>query len=155
MSRPTSLLFLFSLLLFSLNTVKAQEATEDHKDSLNNLVQRYYALNVKVFQSKSTIKDIDNIFALFTSDFVYIHPKYGGTYTREDLYNGYIRNQKNGGYDGSVADIKIENQITGLNGVTVQKRFINKSENGTEEGKLQMTLFEFTDGKISKIFEYW
>jgi hypothetical protein len=67
------------------------------------------------------------------------------------LYNGYVRNQKNGGYDGSVIDIKIENKIIGLNAATVQKRFVKKNE----EGDLEMTLFEFTNGKISKIFEYW
>ena len=108
-------------------------------------------MNLKVFQANSTVEEIDNIFSLFTADFVYIHSKYGGTYTREDLYNGYVRNQKNGGYNGSVVDIKIDNKIIGLNAATVQKRFIRKSE----EGGLEMTLFEFKEGKISKIFEYW
>jgi len=126
-----------------------------HKDSLKLLVDRYYQLNLKVFQKNSTIADIDAIFNLFTDDFVYIHPKYGGTYTRTVLYEGYVRNQKNGGYDGSTADIKIENQIIGLNAVVVERVYVEKKDNGTRDGASQMTLFEFKNGKISKIFEYW
>lgn len=146
---------IISFLLLFINGMNAQEATKAHKDSLNTVISEYYKLNVKVFQANSTVKDIDNIFDLYTDDFIYIHPKYGGTYTRKDLYDGYVRNQKNGGYDGSITDIKIINMITGLNAVTVEKKFIKKTDNGTEEGELEMTLFEFKDGKISKIFEYW
>lgn len=50
---------------------------------------------------------IDKIFELFTEDFKYVHPKYGGIYTREDLYNGY----KNSRYDGSAIDVEITNKI--------------------------------------------
>ena len=66
-----------------------------------------------------------------------------------------MRNQKNGGYDGKVTDIKIENKIIGLNAVVVEKRFVEKKDGGIEDGKPEMTLFEFRDGKISRIFEYW
>ena len=148
---------LIALLLFILNVIKvsAQEHIKTHKDSLNSVISEYYKLNLKVFQSGSTIEDIDNIFELFTNDFVYIHPKYGGTYTREDLYNGYVRNQKNGGYNGSITDIKVVNKILGLNAATIEKKFITLKDNQEKEGKSEMTLFEFREGKISKIFEYW
>ncbi len=147
-----SLIFLFGI---TTNQIIAQEATEAHQDSLNSVVTKYYDLNLKVFQSNSTIEDIDKTFELFTEDFTYVHPKYGGTYTREDLYNGYIRNQKNGGYDGTVIAIEILNKIVGLNGVVAQKRFIKKIDNEVKEGDPQMTLFEFKNGKIFRIFEYW
>ena len=133
----------------------SQEATKAHKDSLDVVVTQYYDLNLKIFQQDSTIEDIDTAFELFTEDFTYVHPKYGGTYTREDLYNGYARNQKNGGYDGKVTDIKIENKIIGLNAVVVEKRFVEKKDGELMDGKPEMTLFEFKDGKISRIFEYW
>lgn len=136
-------------------TLTAQEATKAHKDSLNTMVSDYYDLNLKIFQANSTVDDIDSTFDLFTDDFTYIHPKYGGTYTREDLYNGYVRNQKNGGYDGTVTDIKIESQITGLNAVVVQRTYVEKKDGQIETGEPQMTLFEFRNGKISRIFEYW
>ncbi|MEB2778191.1 nuclear transport factor 2 family protein [Algoriphagus sp. D3-2-R+10] len=144
-----------TLLFLATSQIIAQEASKAHKDSLETVVKEYYDLNLKIFQANSTIKDIDSTFELFTDDFTYVHPKYGGTYTKEDLYNGYVRNQKNGGYDGKVADIKIENKIIGLNAVVVEKRFVKKEDSGMKDGKLEMTLFEFRDGKISRIFEYW
>ena len=148
---------LFAIFLVVLTTyqLSAQEATKAHKDSLNAVITKYYDLNLIVSQANSSIEDINNIFELFTDDFTYVHPKYGGTYTREDLYNGYVRNQKNGSYDGSVMDIKMINKIIGLNAVVVQKRFVKNKEGGIKDGEPEMTLFEFKDGKISRIFEYW
>ena len=136
--------FLFTTLSFG--------QTKAHKDSLNTIIKTYYDLNVKVSQADSKPVDVENIFKIFTDDFTYIHPKYGGVYTRADLLKGYLRNQKNGRYNGNVTNIKIINKIVGLNSVVVEKRFITKKKG---EGASQMTLFEFKKGKISKIFEYW
>ncbi|GAB5472659.1 MAG: hypothetical protein Mars2KO_07580 [Maribacter sp.] len=149
------LIVLFFFILWTARHVIAQEVTPAHRDSLEVIVTKYYDLNLKIFQTNSTIKDIDEIFDLFTDDFTYVHPKYGGIYTREDLYKGYVRNQKNGGYTGKIADIKIENKIIGLNAIVVEKRFVEKKDGVIEDGKAEMTLFEFRDGKISRIFEYW
>jgi len=155
MKKHLKLLSSIFLILITANQVIAQDATKAHKDSLDIVVTKYYDLNLKIFQANSTVEDIDKTFELFTDDFTYVHPKYGGTYTREDLYNGYVRNQKNGGYDGKVTDIKIENKIIGLNAVVVEKRFVENKDSGIKDGKPEMTLFEFRDGKISRIFEYW
>lgn len=143
------------LVLFASNQIIAQDAAKTHKDSLETIVEKYYNLNLKIFQANSTIQDIDSTFELFTSDFTYVHPKYGGIYTRENLYNGYVRNQKAGGYDGKVIDIRILNKIVGLNAVVVQKSFVQKKDGKIKDGEPQMTLFEFKNGKISRIFEYW
>ena len=153
----THLKILFSILLLFLltNQIVAQDASKAHKDSLDTVVKKYYDLNLKIFQKNSTIEDIDRAFELFTDDFEYVHPKYGGTYTRQDLYNGYVRNQKKGGYDGKITDIKIVNKIIGLNAVVVEKRFVKKKDDGIKVGDSEMTLFEFKNGKISRIFEYW
>jgi ketosteroid isomerase-like protein len=149
-------IILIMLLCSGLNLVQAQQNNlNTHQDSLNYALNQYYKLNLKVFQQNSTLEDIDNIFELFTDDFTYVHPKYGGVYTREDLYNGYKRNQENGGYDGSVVDIKIEKNIYGLNAITVSKRFITKEDGKVVEGDEQMALFEFKNGKIFRIKEYW
>lgn len=144
-----------ALLLFTTNLTVAQNVTEAHKDSLKSMVKKYYDLNLKTFQANSTIKEIDAIFELFTDDFTYIHPKYGGTYTRKDLYNGYVRNQKNGSYNGEVSDIKVLKKIIGLNVVVVQRVYMLKKGTKIKKGDSQATLFEFKKGKISKIFEYW
>lgn len=143
------------LFLATAGQMVAQKVTAAHKDSLNTVVQAYYDLNVKVFQANSTPEDVDNIFALFTDDFEYVHPKYGGTYPREELYQGYLRNQNNGAFNGSVTDIEIINKIIGLNAVVVQKSFMEKKDGAIVPGEPQMTLFEFENGKISRIFEYW
>ena len=135
-----------------LSTLLSFGQTKAHKDSLNNIIKRYYDLNVKVFQADSKPVDIENIFKIFTDDFTYVHPKYGGVYTRADLLKGYLRNQKNGRYDSNITDIKIVNRIAGLNSVVVARKYITKKKG---EGDAKMTLFEFKKGKISKIFEYW
>lgn len=71
------------------------------------------------------------------------------------MYNGYVRNQENGAYDGGITDIKIINKIIGLNAVIVQKIFVEKKDDEIKNKKPEMTLFEFKNGKISRIFEYW
>lgn len=153
----THLKLLASVFLIFVTTsqIIAQDASKEHKDSLDRVVKQYYALNLKIFQANSTTDDIEKAFKLFTDDFEYVHPKYGGTYTRQDLFDGYITNQKNGNYNGTITDIQIENKIIGLNAVVVQKRFVEKTDSGTKLGESEMTLFEFKNGKISRIFEYW
>jgi len=149
-------IILITLLLSSLNLVQAQQnKLSTHKDSLNHVLEKYYELNLKVFQPSSTIKDIDNIFNLFTDDFTYVHSKYGGVYTRENLYKGYKHNQEKGSYNGKIIDIKVANKIIGLNAIAVTKRFIKKEDGKIVEGKEQMAVFEFKGGKIIKIKEYW
>lgn len=148
-------IILLALLILGITSSQAQDGLSTSKDSLSPILDKYYELNLKVFQANSTQEDIDNIFDLFTDDFTYVHPNYGGVYTREDLFNGYVRNQKNGGYDGSVVDIKVENKILGLNTVAVSKRFIKKETGKIVEGEAQMALFEFKEGKIFRITEFW
>ena len=141
--------------LFLIGNIAAQEIKLTDKDSLNIVLEKYYELNLKVFQGGSTLEDIDTIFNLFTDDFTYVHIKYGGVYTRQDLYNGYKSNLEKGSYNGRIFDVKINNRIIGLKAATVNKSFIKKEDNQIKEGNEQMSLFEFRDGKISKIVEYW
>ncbi|WP_420551709.1 nuclear transport factor 2 family protein [Tenacibaculum aiptasiae] len=143
------------LILWTLNQAIAQNATKTHKDSLNTIIQKYYDLNLKVFQANSKIEDVNKIFELFSDDFTYIHPKYGGTYTREDLYNGYVRNQKNGGYRGEETAVKIVNKIIGLNAAVIQRSYVINKNGKLKDEEPKMTLFEFKKGKIFRIFEYW
>ena len=156
MSQLVKFLGCISLLLFLHIDVKSQELTEQHKDSIRIVVEQYYSLNLKIYQQSSTRDDIDKLFNLFTDDFVYVHPKYGGSYSRNDIYEGYINNQKNGSYNGSITDVKIRNLIVGLNALVTDRVYFKKIASGElEEVDPGMTLFEFRNGKISKIFEYW
>lgn len=156
MSQLVKFLGCISLLLFLHIDVKSQELTEQHKDSIRIVVEQYYSLNLTIYQQSSTRDDIDKLFNLFTDDFVYVHPKYGGSYSRNDIYEGYINNQKNGSYNGSITDVKIRNLIVGLNALVTDRVYFKKTASGElEEVDPGMTLFEFREGKISKIFEYW
>ena len=138
------------------NTGNAQnKISQANKDSLDHTVKAYYDLNLIIFQENSTIEDIDSVFTLFTDDFTYVHPNYGGVYTREDLYNGYKRNLEDGGYDGQIVDVKIEQMITGLNAMAISRQYLKKEDEKISVGESQMTLFEFKQGKIRRIFEYW
>ncbi|WP_233558599.1 nuclear transport factor 2 family protein [Aquimarina sp. BL5] len=143
------------LMFFTMFKTVAQDVTQSYKDSLEIVVRKYYDLNLKTFRPTSTISDIDSIFEYFTEDFTYIHPKYGGIYSRKDLYNGYVRNQKNGDYIGRISAIKIQNIIVGLNVVVVQRIYVLNDNGSITEGEPQVTLFEFKKSRISKIFEYW
>jgi len=143
------------LIVFTTYPTIAQNVPQAHKDSLKIVVKKYYDINLETFQANSTISDIDNIFKLFTDDFTYVHPKYGGIYSRRDLYNGYVRNQRNGDYNGEIVDTKIRNVILGLNVAVVERIYLLKDSGNNTEGEPQVTLFEFKKGKISKIFEYW
>ncbi|MFZ6013512.1 MAG: nuclear transport factor 2 family protein [Bacteroidota bacterium] len=138
-----------------LHEASAQEITTPHKDSITAIVMKYYELNLKIFQVGSGEKDVDKLFELFTHDFIYEHPRYGGTYSRSELYDGYRKGQENGRYNGTTVDIKVENKIVGLKAVVVEKRFVKKTGNGLQNGKLEMTLFEFRNGKIARITEFW
>ena len=144
-----------ALMLCYSNVAMAKEVSESHKDSLEILVKKYYNLNLKTFQVNSTIQDIDNIFQLFSDDFTYIHPKYGGLYTRLNLYDDYVRNQKNGEYNGAITNIKIQNSIIGLNVAVVERIYLIKEKGKIKKGEPKVTLFEFKKGKIAKIMEYW
>lgn len=147
------IIVLVTLFFTTVNGINAQVPSNAHKDSLNSVLSKYYDLNLKIFQTNSKVDDINDLFNLFTDDFTYVHPNYGGTYTREDLYNGYVRVQKNG--KKTIVDIKVENKIVGLNAVTVERRYIEKKANEITEGDAQMTFFEFKNGKIFRIFECW
>ena len=156
MRKQIILLLLFiTPLSFTTNLYAQEEQAIIPRDTLISLVEKYYDLNLIIFQANSTVQEIDHVFELFTDDFTYVHPKYGGVYTRQVLYDGYVRNQNAGGYDGSVVDIKVVNKIVGLNAVVVERKYVEKKEDRVEDGEPQMTLFEFKEGKISKIFEYW
>ena len=146
--------FILLVLLIS-NTIVAQEVTEAHKDSIKTGIAKYYYLHTKMFQAGSTVNDVDNAFDFFTDDFTYVHAKFDGYYTRESLVECALRNLNKGSYDGRITGYKIHNKIIGLNATTVQKRFVEKKDGNMVESELQMPLFEFKDGKISHIVEYW
>lgn len=127
----------------------------DKKTKEEELLHEYYQLNLKIFREDSDIKDVDRLFQLFSNDFTYVHENYGGVYSREDLYKGYIRNLNQGDYDGSIYDIQVFLIISGKDALAVSKRFVSQENPAPQLDDGEMAVFEFKDGQISRITEYW
>jgi len=117
------------------------------KDALIVVFKEYQKAYDKVFSSGSTIADIDKLYSFYTSDFEYNHPKYGGIYSRELLYNNTLKFLKKGNYNNGPKRITIK-RIVGLEGIAVEQRHEG-------ETKTTMTLFKFRKDKIYFVEEYW
>lgn len=53
------IIFIFLTTLINVN-LSAQEATKEHKDSINTVIAKYYDLHTKMFQAGSKVKDVNN-----------------------------------------------------------------------------------------------
>jgi hypothetical protein len=102
----------------------------------------------KVMMLGSTKTDVDDLFSLYTDDFVYIHEVYGGTYTRKHLYKNTMKYLKSGGYKRTTDRYKIINSILGINAIAVERLKI-------DDNVKHLAVFEFDGSKVSKITEYW
>lgn len=127
----------------------------EEKPKQEEMLIQYYQLNLKIFGEDSDIKDIEELFQLFSDDFTYVHQAYGGVYSRQDLYNGYRRNLELGEYTGEIYDIRIFSVISGKDALAVSKRFVSESNPDPQNENGEMAVFEFQDGKIYRITEYW
>lgn len=141
-------LFTFTLLvtfISSANTLSALSSEE-----LKNKVIAINNAQNKAIRLKTTVADADELFSLYTDDFVYIHEVYGGIYTREDLYNNTVKYIKSGGYTRTDDRYKIISMIPGYNAIAVQREQTYKGITSKH-----LAVFEFTGDKVSKITEYW
>lgn len=124
-----------------------EEAKPLSKDALIVVFEEYQKAYDKVFSSGSTVEDVDKLYSFYTSDFEYNHPRYGGIYSREHLYNNTLKFLKEGNYNNGSKRIIIK-RIVGLEGIAIEHR--------TEgESKTKMTLLKFRKDKIYFIDEYW
>lgn len=101
----------------------------------------------KVMMQGSTKADVDELFALYSSDFVYEHEAYGGAYSRETLYKNTLRVLDAGRYDMSSARYTITSTIAGDDAIAVERK--------EHTGATHLAVFEFKNGKVSRIVEYW
>lgn len=124
-----------------------EEATALSKKELEEIFQKYIAAQQRVFRKGSTVADAKALFDFYTADFEYNHPKYGGTYSRELLYNNTVKYLSGGGYDNE-PERKVLKTIFGLNAIVVEQQYAG-DENTT------MTLIKFKGNKIHYIEEYW
>lgn len=108
--------------------------------------QATVALN-DVARKGATQAQADQLFALYSADFIYQHDKYGGIYPRDQLYRNTLRMIQNGG-DNTLTDRYQLLQILPGEASAAVLRL-------TRDGQQHLSVFEFSGDKISKIKEYW
>ena len=119
-------------------------------EQLKQVVEDINELQNKVLLKNSTLADLDSLFARYTDDFEYIHDVYGGTYTRQHLYNNYARQINDGKYTRTDARYRILTVIAGHNAVAVERQEVHQGVTANH-----LTVFEFRADKVSRIIEYW
>ncbi len=120
------------------------------------LVDGYLAARLATMQPGATEKDVDKALTYLADDAVYEHPRakariVGKSAMRAGMI-GFL------GGSGSV-EIKTLNRMSNPVAVVVEQRvdITMKKEGGkiSQMGHDQITVFEFKDGKISRIIDYW
>ncbi|GAB5537489.1 MAG: hypothetical protein Rubg2KO_37380 [Rubricoccaceae bacterium] len=139
----------FAVLLVFVAAPLAYGQDEAHltEDQLLATVEAVNAAQNAVMRQGSDTSTVDDLFDLYTDDFVYEHEVYGGTYTRETLYQNTVNHLNRGGYTMTEDRYTILRRIPGRNAVAVERR-----ENG---GAIHLSVFEFRGAKVSRIVEYW
>jgi len=117
------------------------------KEELKVVFDNYQKAESKVFKAGSTVAEVDKLYEFYTPDFSYDHPRYGGVYSRELLYNNTVKSLRRGRYNDSKVRMTLK-RIIGLNAIVIERKYVG-------ETKTTMTLFEFRKDKISYIKEYW
>lgn len=141
------LTILSGLMLFSLQAAELQVlSAEQLKAKVAEITQ---AQN-KVMLKGSTRADVDQLFALYSDDFVYRHDVYGGNYSKKQLYDNTLRLQALGKYDKNAPRYRILSQLPGHNAVAVERQEVHQ---GVTQNHL--AVFEFRADKVIKISEYW
>jgi len=134
--------------------VKTAVATQTHASPMSvpqilALVHQVTELQNKAILATTVKADVDALFALYSTDFEYVHEKYGGTYSRDLLYRNTLKAVENKRYKDQLPRYQIEVVMPALNAAAV-RRF---QQTGTPASHL--ALFEFADGKVRRIVEYW
>lgn len=134
--------------LFLATIACAAEDTSLSEVEIRQLVERVNDAQNRMMMRGSDAADVDALFELYTPDFTYVHEVYGGTYTREELYANSVRYAEAGEYEFTEDRYRILHVLPGLDAAAVQRLESNS-------GNKHLAVFEFRDGKVSRIIEYW
>lgn len=137
---------MFGILLSTACLAADNVALTDER--IKALVAQVNASSNRMMLSGSKVDDIDTLFSMYTNDFVYIHDAYGGTYSRQTLYDNSVSNLNAGRYKMAQDRYKVLNVMTGLNAAAVERLEL-------KSGKVHLSVFEFKGDQVSKITEYW
>ncbi|WP_444909804.1 hypothetical protein [Microbulbifer sp. TRSA005] len=80
--KKLGIITLFLILGISVNAGAKTTSSID----LENVVRAVNEAQNRAMLATASINDLDELFDMYTDDFVYVHEVYGGTYTRKELY---------------------------------------------------------------------
>lgn len=126
----------------------ASEPTQPSPERIKEIVTLVNDASNRMMMRGSSASDVEALFELYAEDFVYVHTAYGGEYSRDQLYSNSLKNLNAGRYKLETNRYTIVQVIPGLNAAAVER-----VETGSS--KHHLSVFEFKDGKVSKITEYW
>lgn len=117
---------------------------------LVNRVEQINRLQNQSMLKTTTVADVDALYQHYTDDFSYVHPVYGGTYSRQQLYQNHLNNLKAGRYQATTARYRIVSVIAGHNAVAIERQEVHQGVSSNH-----LSVFEFDGSKVSRIIEYW
>lgn len=154
MRTPRVLVCLLSLsVLLLTGNAKADETRKLSSQEMERLVHEVTAAQNKATTHGATLDDVERLFAMYTGDFVYEHPGMGDSYTRERLHGNHVRALNEGRYDkfdSAEYGYRVVNVVYGENAAAVLR---TKPKLG--DAPPRMAVFEFDNGKVARIREYW
>ncbi|WIV96287.1 hypothetical protein [Kinneretia aquatilis] len=103
----------------------------------------------RAMRASSSAQDVEQLFAQhYAPQFVYVHPAYGGSYSREQLRVNTLRNLRAGRYKDEQGRYQIRRIIPGSGAAAVERLELSS-------GQLHLSLFEFEGAKLVKLTEFW
>lgn len=152
------LLFALALLMGATGAQAADDGAPVvmSEDAMTAMVHAWFRLSGQELEDRGEA-GIEPIMALMHEDMRYVHREYDADYDRELLIDGFRRRLQRASTRGSTNTVT--NLIAGKNMVVVERStaYERRTEAGWEKrGEDDLvTLFEFRDGKIWRIAEYW
>lgn len=143
-------LSLLSVTMLTANQLQAAEPTSLSPELLQQRVAQINELQNKSMLKTATAADLDLLYQQYSADFSYVHQVYGGTYSRQKLYNNHLNNLKAGRYQANTPRYRIVSMIAGFNAVAVQRQEVHQGVTSDH-----LSVFEFDGDKVSRIVEYW
>lgn len=148
------------MVLLLLGGISAGTAANDNSERM--APQAMLAMVSAFFDNSDAVSSdgmaaVDRVMALMHKDMRYLHPEYGADYDYAALLDGYQRRIARASSRNS--STVITNSIAGKNMVAVEHKGSWESKRDgiwvprAQEGFV--TVFEFKDGKIWRVTEYW
>lgn len=126
------------------------------EEAMTAMVDAWYRLSGQELDDRGEA-GIESVMALMHEDMRYVHREYDADFDRAMLTDGFRRRLERA--DTRNSTNTITNLIAGKNMVVVERStaYERRTETGWEKRGEEdlVTLFEFRDGKIWRITEYW